>query len=76
MTLERPEPLRTVFSAIGRYFFRRLEMPLPNYQKRIINNMENLYRVIQPGDILLVEGRSLWIKTNNAPLFSDCSQRL
>ena len=58
MPLERLEPSKTVFSAIGRYFLRRLEMPLPNYQKRIINNMENLYRVIQPGDILLVEGRS------------------
>jgi cell wall-associated NlpC family hydrolase len=58
MPLERLEPSKNVFSAIGRYFLRRLEMPLPTYQKRIINNMENLYRVIQPGDILLVEGRS------------------
>jgi hypothetical protein len=33
-------------------------MPLPTYEKRMINNMENLYHVIQPGDILLVEGRS------------------
>lgn len=33
-------------------------MPNPSYEKRIINNMENLYREIQAGDVVLVEGRS------------------
>lgn len=43
---------------IGRYLLKRLEIPLPSYEERIINNMQNLYREIQPGDVLLVEGRS------------------
>ena len=43
---------------IGRYFLKRLEKPTPSYEKRIINNMSNLYRQIRPGDVLLVEGRS------------------
>ena len=43
---------------IGRYLLKRLEIPLPSYEQRIINNMQNLYREIRPGDVLLVEGRS------------------
>lgn len=46
------------FVEIGRSLFKRLERPLRVYDKRIINNMENLYQVIQTGDVLLVEGRS------------------
>jgi hypothetical protein len=58
MTFQQPAPSQSVLAVIGRYFLRRLEMPLATYEQRIINNMENLYRVIRPGDILLVEGRS------------------
>ncbi len=47
-----------MLTRIGRYLLRRLELPLPSYEQRIINNMQNLYREIQPGDVLLVEGRS------------------
>ena len=50
--------LKRLLGVMGRYFLRRLEMPRPSYEKRIINNLENLYQVIQPGDVLLVEGRS------------------
>jgi hypothetical protein len=38
--------------------FRRLEAPRRNYEKNMINNMDNLYRVIRKGDIILVEGNS------------------
>ena len=38
--------------------FRRLEAPRRNYEKTMINNMDNLYRVIRKGDIILVEGSS------------------
>jgi hypothetical protein len=38
--------------------FRRLEAPHRNYEKTIINNMDNLYQVIRKGDIILVEGNS------------------
>ncbi len=47
-----------VLNRIGRYLLKRLEIPLPSYEQRIINNMQNLYREIRPGDVLLVEGRS------------------
>jgi cell wall-associated NlpC family hydrolase len=40
------------------YVFRRLEAPLRNYEKTMINNLDNLYRVIQKGDVILVEGNS------------------
>jgi hypothetical protein len=52
---EDPQGLLT---ALGRRLLRRLDRPLPTYEKRIVNNMESLYRVIRPGDVLLVEGRS------------------
>lgn len=58
MPRELSATLNRLFSRIGRYFLRRLEIPLPTYKQRIINNMVNLYRVIQPEDVLLVEGRS------------------
>ena len=38
--------------------FKRFEAPRRNYEKTIINNMENLYRVIRKGDVILVEGNS------------------
>jgi hypothetical protein len=38
--------------------FRRLDAPRRNYEKTMINNMDNLYRVIRKGDIILVEGNS------------------
>jgi cell wall-associated NlpC family hydrolase len=38
--------------------FRRLEAPRRNYEKTMINNMDNLQRVIRKGDIILVEGNS------------------
>ena len=47
-------PLRS----FTRYLLKRLEEPNARYEQRIINNMENLYQHIQPGDVLLVEGRS------------------
>jgi hypothetical protein len=38
--------------------FKRLEAPRRNYEKIMINNMDNLHRVIRKGDIILVEGNS------------------
>ena len=38
--------------------FSRLEAPRRNYEKTMINNMDNLQRVIRKGDIILVEGNS------------------
>jgi len=38
--------------------FRHLEAPRRYYEKTMINNMDNLFRVIRKGDIILVEGNS------------------
>lgn len=50
---------------LGKYFVSlrdrtllRLNADVRNYQQRIYNNLENLYRFIRPGDVVLVEGRS------------------
>lgn len=43
---------------MGRSLLKRLEAPRKAYEKRIVNNMDNLCRVIQKGDVVLVEGRS------------------
>ncbi|MBC2713603.1 MAG: hypothetical protein HGJ94_22205 [Desulfosarcina sp.] len=58
MPLEQKSASESALKVIGKSLLRRLEMPIPSYEKRIINNMENLYREIQTGDVLLVEGRS------------------
>ena len=58
MPFEPEKPSHSVFQVIGKSLLRRLEMPNPSYEKRIINKMENLYKEIQTGDVLLVEGRS------------------
>ncbi len=58
MPVKAKNPSGRVFKLIGRSLLKRLEKPLPSYEKRIINNMENLYREIRAGDVLLVEGRS------------------
>lgn len=58
--MSNPTPKRSInwFNTKGRSLLERLETPRKVYEKRIINNMANLYRVIRRGDIVLVEGRS------------------
>jgi len=58
MNAGKANPLNRVLTKIGRALLRRLERPIPTYEQRIINNMDNLYLEIQPGDVLLVEGNS------------------
>lgn len=58
MSIEAENSANRALKMIGRSLLRQLEMPIPSYEKRIINNMDNLYREIQAGDVLLVEGRS------------------
>lgn len=58
MSAQLDRRLNKALKLVGRYILRRLEKPIPSYKKRIINNMDNLYAQIRPGDVLLVEGRS------------------
>jgi len=52
------KPPNKLLKRLGRALLERLERPIPSYERRIINNLENLYREIRPGDVLLVEGNS------------------
>lgn len=45
-------------AALGRMLLKRLATPRKAYEKRIVNNMDALYRTIRKGDVVLVEGRS------------------
>ena len=58
MALARKKRPTNWFVSMGRSLLKRLETPIQSYEKRIINNMENLYLVIRKGDVVLVEGRS------------------
>ena len=58
MSNDVAKPLSRFLKKIGRALLQRLERPIPSYEQRIINNMDNLYREIRPGDVLLVEGNS------------------
>ncbi len=58
MPFEPQKYVLSVFNAMGRSLLKRLESPVESYEKRIINNMQNLRKEIQKGDVLLVEGRS------------------
>jgi hypothetical protein len=48
MQLKPKKQSNTVLKRIGRYLLIRLEMPIPSYEQRIINNMPNLYRESRP----------------------------
>ena len=47
-----------IIEHLAGYLLKRMEMPILSYEKRIINNIANLYREIRVGDVVLVEGRS------------------
>lgn len=49
MPLEQHTPSNNLLAVIGRNILKRFEMPIPSYEKRIINNLDNRYRLIQPG---------------------------
>lgn len=50
--------LKKISKSLGRKVMARLETPQTRYVQRIYNNMDKLYRIIQKGDLVLVEGRS------------------
>lgn len=58
MTRDAHKRLNTWSASLGRALLRRLNAPRKAYEKRIVNNLDNLYRVIRKGDVVLVEGRS------------------
>lgn len=47
-----------MFAFLRQLFLKRLEKPRKYYEQFIYNDLTQLYKVIRPGDVLLVEGRS------------------
>ena len=43
---------------LRKLIFEKLEKQKRQYEQRAYNNLSKLYKVIQPGDVVLVEGRS------------------
>ena len=55
MTRPAHKQLNTWSASLGRALLRRLEAPRKAYEKRIVNNLDNLYGVIRNGDVVLVD---------------------
>ncbi|WP_457552706.1 YiiX/YebB-like N1pC/P60 family cysteine hydrolase [Desulfobacula sp.] len=47
-----------MIASLRKFIFKKLDKQKHQYEQRAYNNLSKLYSVIQPGDILLVEGRS------------------
>jgi len=47
-----------IINRLYRLIMRRLETPAKSYRQRIYNNLDNLYKHIRKGDVVLVEGRT------------------
>ena len=45
-------------SLLRKFILKKLEKSRRSYEQRVYNNLDKLYRVIKPGDVLLVEGQS------------------
>jgi hypothetical protein len=52
------EGAETVLERVGRRLARLLERPSAGYRPYVYSDLDNLRRVLEPGDVLLVEGAS------------------
>jgi len=50
--------MKSITTFLRKTILRKLENEKKHYEQRAYNNLSKLYSVIQPGDIVLVEGRS------------------
>lgn len=50
--------MNSITSFLRKFILERLEKQKRQYEQRAYNNLSKLYKVIQPGDVVLVEGRS------------------
>ncbi len=50
--------MNSKFSKLRKFILKKLERPRTSYEQRVYNNLDRLYTVIRPGDVVLVEGRS------------------
>jgi hypothetical protein len=50
--------MNSVYRSLRKFILKKLEKKNLNYEQLAYNNLDKLYNVIRPGDIVLVEGRS------------------
>jgi len=50
--------MNSITSFLRKFILEKLEKQKRHYEQRAYNNLSKLYKVIQPGDVVLVEGRS------------------
>ncbi|MEE4363077.1 MAG: YiiX/YebB-like N1pC/P60 family cysteine hydrolase [Desulfotignum sp.] len=50
--------MKSIISMLRKLILSKLEKQQHRYEQRGYNNLEKLYKVIRPGDVILVEGRS------------------
>jgi hypothetical protein len=50
--------MKSVSAVLRKFILEKLDNPQQHYEQRSYNNLNKLYSVIRPGDVVLVEGRS------------------
>ncbi len=50
--------MNSITSFLRKFILEKLEKQKRQYEQRAYNNLSKLYEIIQPGDVVLVEGRS------------------
>jgi ribosomal protein L18E len=50
--------MNSKISQLRKLILKKLEKPRRSYEQRVYNNLDKLYSVIKPGDLVLVEGQS------------------
>jgi len=55
---KKPAEMKTIVAHLRKWLLKKLEKPRKGYEQRVYNDLEKLYNIIRPGDVVLVEGRS------------------
>jgi len=50
--------MNSKISQLRKLILKKLEKPRRSYEQRVYNNLDKLYSVIKPDDLVLVEGQS------------------
>jgi hypothetical protein len=50
--------MNSITSQLRKFILKKFEKPKGSYEQRVYNNLDRLFNVIQPGDVVLVEGQS------------------
>mgnify|MGYP002332231703 CR=1 FL=1 len=50
--------MKSITAMLRKHILNQLEKQKYRYEQRSYNNLEKLYKIIRPGDMILMEGRS------------------